>query len=57
MTYTHSHSFTVLYLLQLTYHDIDRRHVELFPNKRFLPEDVIVKLKEIVMLAQAGKKE
>ncbi|KAG1765949.1 hypothetical protein EDD22DRAFT_879493 [Suillus occidentalis] len=29
------------------------RHVELFPNKRLLPEDVIVKLKETVMLAQA----
>ncbi|KAG1762766.1 hypothetical protein EDD22DRAFT_889980 [Suillus occidentalis] len=29
------------------------RHVELFPNKRFLPENVIVKLKEIVMFAQA----
>ncbi|KAG1898112.1 uncharacterized protein F5891DRAFT_1044521 [Suillus fuscotomentosus] len=29
------------------------RHVELFPNKRFLPEDVVVKLKEIVMFAQA----
>ncbi|KAG2038646.1 hypothetical protein BDR03DRAFT_895142 [Suillus americanus] len=29
------------------------RHIELFPNKRSLPEDVVVKLKEIVMLAQA----
>lgn len=29
------------------------RHVELFPNKRFLPEDVVVRLKEIVMFAQA----
>ncbi|KAG2094286.1 hypothetical protein BD769DRAFT_1644634 [Suillus cothurnatus] len=29
------------------------KHVELFPNKRSLPEDVVVKLKEIVMLAQA----
>ncbi|KAG1749217.1 hypothetical protein EDB19DRAFT_179217 [Suillus lakei] len=29
------------------------RHVELFPNKRFLPKDVVVKLKELVMLAQA----
>ncbi|KAG1839795.1 hypothetical protein F4604DRAFT_1691067 [Suillus subluteus] len=29
------------------------RHVELFPNKRFLPENAIVNLKEIVMLAQA----
>lgn len=31
------------------------RHVELFPNKRFLPKNVIVKLKEIVMFAQAGE--
>ncbi|KAG2358330.1 hypothetical protein BDR07DRAFT_1337834 [Suillus spraguei] len=29
------------------------KHIELFPNKRSLPEDVVVKLKEIVMLAQA----
>ncbi|OAX33708.1 hypothetical protein K503DRAFT_775307 [Rhizopogon vinicolor AM-OR11-026] len=29
------------------------KHVELFPNKRFLPEDVVVKLNEIVMHAQA----
>ncbi|KAG1774770.1 hypothetical protein EV702DRAFT_484677 [Suillus placidus] len=28
-------------------------HIELFPNKRFLPEDVLVKLKEIVMFTQA----
>jgi hypothetical protein len=29
-------------------------HIELFPNKRFLPEDVLVRLKEIVMFTQAG---
>ncbi|KAG1861805.1 hypothetical protein DFJ58DRAFT_247854 [Suillus subalutaceus] len=29
------------------------KHIELFPNKRSLPEDVVVKLKEIIMLAQA----
>ncbi|OAX32387.1 hypothetical protein K503DRAFT_776715 [Rhizopogon vinicolor AM-OR11-026] len=29
------------------------KHVELFPNKRALPEDVVVKLNEIVMHAQA----
>ncbi|OJA21324.1 hypothetical protein AZE42_03881 [Rhizopogon vesiculosus] len=34
-------------------HDLDRKHVELFPNKRALPEDVVVKLNEIVMHAQA----
>ncbi|KAG1816368.1 uncharacterized protein BJ212DRAFT_1354502 [Suillus subaureus] len=28
-------------------------HVESFPNKRFLPEDVLVRLKEIVMFTQA----
>ncbi|KAG2060583.1 hypothetical protein BDR06DRAFT_1017044 [Suillus hirtellus] len=49
----HWNRSTVLYLPQLTYDDIDRRHVELFPNKRSLPEDVVVKLKEIVMFAQA----
>ncbi|KAG1743341.1 uncharacterized protein EDB91DRAFT_242914 [Suillus paluster] len=29
------------------------RHIELFPNKRLLPEDVVVELKEIVMHAHA----
>ncbi|KAG1737408.1 hypothetical protein EDB19DRAFT_956041 [Suillus lakei] len=29
------------------------RHVELFPNRRFLPEDVVVTLKEVVMHAHA----
>lgn len=29
------------------------KHVELFPNKRSFPEDVVVELKEIIMLAQA----
>ncbi|KAG1720878.1 hypothetical protein EDB19DRAFT_1859964 [Suillus lakei] len=29
------------------------RHIELFPNKRVLPEDIVVKLKEIVMHAHA----
>ncbi|KAG1802333.1 hypothetical protein EV424DRAFT_1435718 [Suillus variegatus] len=46
-------SHVTLYLLQFTYDDIDRRHVELFPNKRSLLEDVVIKLKEIAMLAQA----
>jgi hypothetical protein len=51
----HSHFVPVLlYLTRFTHHDI-RRHVELFPNKRILPENVIVKLKEIVMFAQAGE--
>jgi hypothetical protein len=31
-----------------------RRHIELFPNKRVLPEDIVVTLKEIVMHAHAG---
>ncbi|KAG2139270.1 hypothetical protein DEU56DRAFT_912107 [Suillus clintonianus] len=34
-------------------HDVGRRHVELFPNRRFLPEDIVVTLKEIVMHAHA----
>ncbi|KAG0708037.1 hypothetical protein DFH29DRAFT_563050 [Suillus ampliporus] len=29
------------------------RHVELFPNRRSLPEDVVVELKEMIMHAQA----
>ncbi|KAG1908899.1 uncharacterized protein F5891DRAFT_32125 [Suillus fuscotomentosus] len=29
------------------------RHIELFPNKRILPEDIVVTLKEIVMHAHA----
>ncbi|KAG2046716.1 hypothetical protein BDR06DRAFT_1025354 [Suillus hirtellus] len=29
-------------------------HIELFPNKRFLPEDVLVTLKEIIMFTRAG---
>ncbi|KAG1899518.1 uncharacterized protein F5891DRAFT_1189661 [Suillus fuscotomentosus] len=29
------------------------RHIELFPNRRFLPEDIVVELKEFVMYAQA----
>ncbi|KAG1732077.1 hypothetical protein EDB19DRAFT_1912261 [Suillus lakei] len=53
-TEVHALTFvTVLNLPRFIYHDIDRRHVELFPNKRLLPGDVIIKLKEIVMLAQA----
>ncbi|KAG1751122.1 hypothetical protein EDB19DRAFT_1903981 [Suillus lakei] len=44
---------TLLYLPRFTYHDFDRRHIELFPNKRPLPEDVVTKLKEIVMHAHA----
>ncbi|KAG2034176.1 hypothetical protein BDR03DRAFT_1013654 [Suillus americanus] len=35
------------------YHYFDRMHIELFPNKRFLPEHVLVSLKEIVMFTQA----
>ncbi|KAG1821404.1 hypothetical protein EV424DRAFT_1612093 [Suillus variegatus] len=35
------------------YHHFDRLHIELFPNKRFLPEDVLVRLKGIVMFTQA----
>jgi len=34
--------------------DIDREHVELFPNKRFLPKDVVENLNEMVMHALAG---
>ncbi|KAG1740176.1 uncharacterized protein EDB91DRAFT_1347133 [Suillus paluster] len=30
-----------------------KRHIELFPNKRLLPKDVVVRLKEIVMFTQA----
>ncbi|KAG2091845.1 uncharacterized protein F5147DRAFT_779888 [Suillus discolor] len=37
----------------LQYRDVGRRHVELFPNKRVLPEDIIITLKEIVMHAHA----
>ncbi|KAG2110644.1 uncharacterized protein F5147DRAFT_689474 [Suillus discolor] len=29
------------------------RHIELFPNRRFLPEDIVVELKELVMYTQA----
>ncbi|KIK39690.1 hypothetical protein CY34DRAFT_807977 [Suillus luteus UH-Slu-Lm8-n1] len=43
------HKSHVRYALEAQYW----RHVELFPNKRLLPENVIVKLKEIVMFAQA----
>ncbi|KAG1737409.1 hypothetical protein EDB19DRAFT_1829514 [Suillus lakei] len=32
---------------------VPRRHIELFPNRRFLPEDVVVELKELVLLAHA----
>ncbi|OJA11385.1 hypothetical protein AZE42_10280 [Rhizopogon vesiculosus] len=41
------------YLTWFMRHDLNRKHVELFPNKRSLPEDVVVKLNEIVMHAQA----
>jgi hypothetical protein len=37
--------------------DIDRRHIELFPNNRFLPKDDVVRLKQIVMHAQAGEQK
>ncbi|KAG2139272.1 hypothetical protein DEU56DRAFT_800495 [Suillus clintonianus] len=29
-------------------------HITLFPNKRFLPEDIVVELKELLMHARAG---
>ncbi|KAG1833999.1 hypothetical protein DFJ58DRAFT_735976 [Suillus subalutaceus] len=50
--------FVRLLELSCTSHDLhttnpDRRHVELFPNKRSLPKDVVMKLKEIVMHAHA----
>lgn len=32
------------------YHHTDGIRIELFPNKHFLPEDVLIRLKEIVML-------
>ncbi|KAG1720411.1 uncharacterized protein EDB91DRAFT_1088850 [Suillus paluster] len=41
------------YLPLLTHHDLARGHVELYPNKYFLPKDVIVRLKEVVMRTQA----
>ncbi|KAG2091846.1 uncharacterized protein F5147DRAFT_840739 [Suillus discolor] len=28
-------------------------HIELFPNRRFLPDDIVVELKELIMFAQA----
>ncbi|KAG2151268.1 uncharacterized protein EDB93DRAFT_1249465 [Suillus bovinus] len=34
-------------------HGVGRTHIALFPNKRFLPEDIVVELKELVMYAQA----
>ncbi|KAG2145855.1 hypothetical protein DEU56DRAFT_853593 [Suillus clintonianus] len=43
------HESHVRYALESQYW----RHIELFPNKRSLPENVVVQLKEIVMLAQA----
>ena len=33
---------------------IDREHIELFPNKRSLPRDIVEKLNEMVMHALAG---
>ncbi|KAG2119360.1 hypothetical protein DEU56DRAFT_929013 [Suillus clintonianus] len=30
-----------------------KKHIELFPNKRFLPKDIVVRLREIVMYTQA----
>ncbi|KAG2129446.1 hypothetical protein DEU56DRAFT_982320 [Suillus clintonianus] len=44
---------TLLYLPRFTHHNIDRRHIELFPNKRSLPGNVVVQLKEIIMHAHA----
>lgn len=35
--------------------EIDRRHIELFPSKRFLPENDVIRLKEIVMHVLAGE--
>ncbi|KAG0696391.1 hypothetical protein DFH29DRAFT_1082912 [Suillus ampliporus] len=43
------HKSHVRYALETQYW----RHIELFPNKRSLPEDVVVKLKEIVIHAHA----
>ncbi|OJA08211.1 hypothetical protein AZE42_06851 [Rhizopogon vesiculosus] len=45
--------FATSYLLRFMRRDIDRRHIELFPNNRFLPRDDVVRLKQIVMHAQA----
>lgn len=35
--------------------DIDRKFIEQYPNKRFLPKDVVVRLKEVVMHAHVGE--
>ena len=37
--------------------EINRKHIELFPNKRFLPKAEVVRLKEIVMHALGGEKK
>ncbi|KAG2143127.1 hypothetical protein BD769DRAFT_1036037 [Suillus cothurnatus] len=39
--------------LIVTHHDLDGRHVELFQNESFLPKDIVVRLREIVMYTQA----
>ncbi|OAX34995.1 hypothetical protein K503DRAFT_868561 [Rhizopogon vinicolor AM-OR11-026] len=39
----------VIYALETQYW----KHIELFPNKRYLPEDVVLKLKEFVIYAHA----
>jgi len=37
--------------------EIDRKHIELFPNKHTLLEEDLVKLKGIVMHALAGERK
>ncbi|KAG1775696.1 hypothetical protein EV702DRAFT_1007431 [Suillus placidus] len=34
-------------------HNFDRLHIELYPNKRSLPKNVVVRLREVVMYTQA----
>ncbi|OJA08948.1 hypothetical protein AZE42_07505 [Rhizopogon vesiculosus] len=40
----------VIYALEAQYW----QHIELFPNKRYLPEDVVLKLKEFVIYSHTG---
>jgi hypothetical protein len=37
--------------------DIDRRHIELFPNNRFLPKNDVARLQQVVMYSQAGEQK
>jgi len=43
----------LFYLPGFTHRDVGRRYIELFPNKRVLPEDIVVTFKEIDMHAHA----